>query len=154
MAGLPKSWIDRRRRKLRRVQREALARIGLATAGSPAVGETTMCIAYMCPWAHTCSGAAPRPALVAERECLRKFPDEQRPDSGLSDGALDNLAKHREDGIRLESVTVGVLDEFRPNGPSSSMGKKKPSRPIYDSGVKGKPFLPPFEQISPARRTS
>ena len=73
MPGLPKSWIDRRRRKLRRVQREALARIGLATAGSPNVGETTMCIAYMCPWAHTCSGAAQRPALVAERDCLRKF---------------------------------------------------------------------------------
>ncbi len=154
MPGLPKSWIDRRRRKLRRVQREALARIGLATAGSPNVGETTMCIAYMCPWAHTCSGAAQRPALVAERDCLRKFPEEQRPDSGLSDVALDNLAQHREDGIRLESVTVGVLDEFRPTGPSSSMGKKRPPRPIYDSGVRGKPFLPPFEQASRVRRTS
>ena len=154
MAGLPKSWIDRRRRKLRRVQREALSRIGLATAGSPSVGETTMCIAYMCPWAHTCSSATPRPALVGERDCLRKFPEEQRPGSGLSDAALDNLAKQREDGIRLESVTVTVLDEFRPTGPSRSMGQKKPVRPIYDSGVKGKPFLPPFELISPIRRTS
>ncbi|MDG0866793.1 hypothetical protein [Candidatus Lucifugimonas marina] len=154
MAGLPKSWIDRRRRKLRRVQREALSRIGLATAGAPSVGETTMCIAYMCPWAHTCSSATPRPALVGERDCLRKFPEEQRPGSGLSDAALDNLAKQREDGIRLETVTVTVLDEFRPAGPSRSMGQKKPARPIYDSGVKGKPFLPPFEQIDPVRRTS
>lgn len=152
MPGLPKSWIDRRRRKLRRVQRDALARIGLSTAGSPAVGETTMCIAYMCPWAHTCTAAAPRPALVAERDCLRKYPDEQRPNSGLSDSALDNLAQHREEGIRLESVTVGLLDEFRPNGPSNSMGKKRPARPVYDSGVRGKPFLPRFEQIDPVRR--
>jgi hypothetical protein len=91
---------------------------------------------------------------VGERDCLRKFPDEQRPDSGLSDVALDNLAKHREDGIRLETVTVTVLDEFRPTGPSRSMGQKKPARPVYDSGVTGKPFLPPFEQINPVRRSS
>jgi hypothetical protein len=152
MAGLPKSWIDRRRRKLRRVQREALARIGLATAGSPAVGETTMCIAYMCPWAHTCAGATHRPALVAERDCLRKFPEDRRPDSGLSDVALDNLAKHREEGIRLESVTVTVLDEFRPHGPSRSINMKKPERPVYDAGVRGKPFLPPFETVSRVAR--
>ncbi len=143
MAGLPRSWIDRRRRRLRRVQREALARIGIATAGAPSVGATTLCIAYMCPWAHTCNNATPRPALVSERDCLRKFPEEHRPNSGLSDNALDNLAKHREDGVRLGSVTVTVLDEFRPNGPSPSMNQKRPERPIYDSGVRGKPFLPP-----------
>jgi len=143
MAGLLKSWIDRRRRKLRRVQRDALARIGLSTAGAPAVGETTLCIAYMCPWAHSCSSATLRPALVSERDCLRKFPEERRPDSGLSDAALDNLAKHREDGTRLEAVTVAVLDEFRPFGPTPSMNQKRPARPVYDSGVLGKPFLPP-----------
>ena len=142
MAGLPRSWIDRRRRKLRRVQREALARIGLSTAGAPAVGEKTLCIAYMCPWAHTCSGATPRPALVSERDCLRKFPVERRPDSGLSDAALDNLAQHREDGTRLEPVTIAVLDEFRPFGPTPSMNQKRPERPIYESGVRGKSFLP------------
>lgn len=153
MPGLPKSWIDRRRRKLRRFQREALARIGLSTAGSPSVGETTMCIAYMCPWAHICSSATPRPALVAERDCLRKFPEDTRPDSGLSDAALDKLAKQRGDGIRLESVTLTVLDEFRPGGPSRSMNQKKPERPIYEGGVRGKPFLPPFEEVSRVRRT-
>ncbi len=147
MAGLPRSWIDRRRRRLRRGQREALARIGLSTAGAPAVGETTVCIAYMCPWAHACNGATPRPALVAERKCLRKFPEERRPNSGLSDNALDNLAKYREDGIRLETVTMIVLDEFRPNGPTRSMGQKRPERPIYDAGVQGKPFMP---RVQPA----
>ena len=79
---------------------------------------------------------------------------EHRPDSGLSDVALDNLAKHREDGIRLESVTVSVLDEFRPNGPTPSMNQKRPARPIYDSGVQGKSFLPQFEQINAVRRGS
>ncbi len=143
MAGLPKIWIDRRKRRLRRAQRDALARIGLSTAGAPAVGETTLCIAYMCPWAHTCNGATPRPALVAERVCLRKFPEERRPNSGLSDNALDNLAQQREEGIRLESVTISVLDEFRPDGPTPSMRQKRPERPNYDSGVRGKPFLPP-----------
>jgi len=108
----------------------------------------------MCPWAHTCGGATPRPALVAERDCLRKFPEQRRPDSGLSDQALDNLAQQREEGIRLESVTVGLLDEFRPTGPSPSMKQKRPERPVYDSGVRGKPFLPPFYQIDPARRIS
>ena len=146
MAGLPKTWTDRRRRKLRRVQREALSRIGLATAGAPAVGETTLCIAYMCPWAHTCNNPTPRPALVPERDCLRKFPEEHRPSSGLSDNALDNLAKQREDGVRLETVTVTVLNEFRPNGPTPSMNQRRPERPIYDSGVRGKPFLSPQER--------
>ncbi len=142
MPGLPRSWISKRHRKLRRVQRAAMARIGVATAGFPITGETTLCIAYMCPWAHACSRATPRPALVVQRDCLRKFPEERRPRSGLSDVALDNLAKHREDGIRLESVTITFLDEFRPTGPTPSFGKKRPERPVYDSGVRGKPFLP------------
>jgi len=46
-----------------------------------------------------------------------------------------------------------VLDEFRPGGPSRSMNQKKPERPVYDAGVKGKPFLPPFEEISTVRRS-
>lgn len=129
-----------------------MARIGLATAGFPMAGETTLCIAYMCPWAHACSKATPRPALVGQRDCLRKFPEERRPQSGLSDVALDNLAKHREDGIRLESVTITFLDEFRPTGPTPSFGKKRPERPVYDSGVGGKPFLP--RQSSPSGQVS
>ena len=142
MAGLPRSWISKRHRKLRRVQRAALARIGLASTGSPLVGETTLCIAYMCPWAHACTVATPRPALVGQRDCLRKYPEERRPRSGLSDVALDNLAKHREDGIVLEAVTITILDEFRPTGPTPSFGKKRPARPVYDAGVNGKPFPP------------
>lgn len=142
MRGLPRSWIDKRHRKLLRVQRAALARIGLATAGSPLAGETTLCIAYMCPWAHACSKATPRPALVGQRDCLRKFPEERRPQSGLSDVALDNLARHREDGIILEPVTITVLNEFRPTGPTPSFGMKRPPRPVYDGGVNGKPFPP------------
>ncbi|MBN4074191.1 hypothetical protein JYT27_00020 [bacterium AH-315-D21] len=119
-----------------------MARIGLATAGAPLVGETTLCIAYMCPWAHACTSATPRPALVGQRDCLRKFPEERRPRSGLSDVALDNLAQYRENGIVLGAVTVAVLDEFRPTGPTPSFGKKRPARPVYDSGVNGKPFPP------------
>jgi len=125
MPGLPRSWRSKRHRKLLRTQRAAMARIGLSTAGSPLVGETTLCIAYMCPWAHACSKATPRPALVGQRDCLRKFPEERRPRSGLSDVALDNLAKHRDDGILLEPVTISVLDEFRPTGPTPSFGKKR-----------------------------
>ena len=135
MPVLPKTWKHRRHRKLRRVQREALAKIGLSTSGSPMSGETTLCIAYMCPWAHACSRATPRPALVSERNCLRKYPDEHRPRSGLSDLALDNLAKHREEGTRLETVTIIVLDEFRPGGPSPSLNQQRPERPIYPLGI-------------------
>lgn len=142
MPGKPRGWIDRRRRKLRRVQREAMARIGISVVGAPMTGETTLCIAYMCPWAHSCVQATPRPALVGQRDCLRKYPEETRPESGLSDVALDNLAKHREEGIKLETVTLTVLDEFRPGGPTRSFGKKRPERPIYDGGVHGKPFPP------------
>jgi hypothetical protein len=72
---------------------------------------------------------------------MRKFPDEQRPISGLSDIALDNLARYREEGIRLEAVTISILDEFRPMGPTSSLGRKRPERPIYEAGVRGKPFI-------------
>ena len=103
-------------------------------------GETTLCIAYMCPWAHACSQATPRPALVFERECLRKYPEEHRPSSGLSDSALDNLAKYREEGIKLETVTIIVLDEFRPDGPSPSLNQKRPERPTYPLGMRGGRF--------------
>ncbi|MDP6667228.1 MAG: hypothetical protein QF357_07485 [Dehalococcoidia bacterium] len=153
MPGLTRSWISKRYRKQRRVQRAALARIGLSTAGAPMVGETTLCIAYMCPWAHACSNATPRPALVAQRNCLRKFPEERRPRSGLSDVALDNLAKRREEGTRLEPVTLSVLDEFRPGGPTPSFAQKRPARPVYDLGVRGKPF-PPRRQSPGSGRAS
>ncbi len=154
MPGLTKNWINRRHRKLRKRERQIIERIGLATAGYPSVGETTICIAYMCPWAHSCSAATHRPAMVKERDCLRKFPEEHRPNSGLSDQALDNLAKHRSQGVRLGSLTVGLLDEFRPNGPTQSLNQKKPERPFYDGGICGKSYLPVFDKISRIRRTS
>ena len=84
---------------------------------------------------------------------MRKFPPERRPGSGLSDAALDNLAKNREDGVRLGTVTVTVLDAFRPNGPTPSMNQRRPARPIYDMGVRGKPFLPPDAAPAPADST-
>jgi|TARA_B100002003_G_C14015317_1_gene489803 hypothetical protein len=82
----------------------------------------------------------PRPALVSERDCLRKYPEEHRPGSGLSDLALNNLAKYREEGIRLETVTIIVLDEFRPGGPSPSLNQQRPERPIYPSGMGSERF--------------
>ena len=141
MLRVSKNRLDKRSRNLRRNQRDALARIGLSTADAPMAGELTTCIAYMCPWAHTCATATPRPAMVPERQCLRKLPDNRRPNSGLSDIALDNLARYREEGIRLEAVTIAILDEFRPTGPSSSLTRKRPDRPIYECGVRSKPFI-------------
>ena len=138
---IPKIRLNRRSRNLRRSQRDALARIGLSTAAAPVSGELTTCIAYMCPWAHACDTATPRPAVVPERRCIRKFPDERRPRSGLSDIALDNLARYREEGIRLEAVTISILDEFRPMGPTPSLGRKRPERPVYEGGVRGKSFI-------------
>ena len=73
---IPKTRLNRRSRNLRRSQRDALARIGLSTAAAPMSGELTTCIAYMCPWAHACDTATMRPAVVPERRCIRKFPDE------------------------------------------------------------------------------
>jgi len=47
-----------------------------------------------------------------------------------------------------------VLDEFRPNGPTRSMGQKRPERPIYDSGVHGKPFMPRVEPVQAVEPSS
>jgi hypothetical protein len=133
----PRSWSHRRDRKLRRERYQAISKIGLATAGSPVAGETTLCIAYMCPWAHACQWATPRPALVGQRQCLRCYPLETRPATGLTDHALDMLADERERGVRLGPVTLAVLDQFRPAGPSPSLRQRRPQRPVYESAAAG-----------------
>ena len=131
MPKLPESWKRRRARKLRHVQYQALQRIGLSTAGSPVSGETAMCIAYMCQYAYSCPKASFRPALVSQRDCYRRFPAELRPKPGLSDHAMDTLALERREGQRLTPQTQAILDQFRPDGPSPSFGKKRPARPEY-----------------------
>ena len=132
--GIPRSWIHRRMRRVRRLKYDAVQRIGLSTAGAPNVGEPTLCIAYMCPWAHACPSATFRPALVGERQCLRKYPDSARPATGLTDHALDTLADQRDHGERLGARTIAVLDQVRPSGPSTSYGQKKPARPVWVDG--------------------
>lgn len=131
MPKLPERWKHRRARKLRHVQYQALQRIGLSTAGSPVTGETAMCIAYMCPYAYTCPKASFRPALVSQRDCYRRFPEELRPKAGLSEHAMDTLASERRAGRKFSPQTQALLDQFRPDGPTSSFGKKRPARPGY-----------------------
>lgn len=136
---IPESWKRRRSRKLRRVQYNALQRIGLSTAGSPVSGETSLCIAYMCAYAYTCPSASFRPALVNQRECFRQYPNEMRPKSGLSEHAMDTLAVQRRAGRKLNPATLAVLDQFRPDGPSRSFGLKRPPRPLYEDAPKQPP---------------
>ena len=131
MPKIPESWKRRRARKQRRVQYDALQKIGLSTAGSPVSGETALCIAYMCPYAYICPKAAFRPALVSQRDCYLRYPEKMRPRSGLSEHAIDTLAEQRRAGRKLNPATLAVLDQFRPDGPSHSFGMKRPPRPIY-----------------------
>ncbi len=126
---LPEKWNRRRSRWLRRGSYEAMRKFGVS-AVSPFVEETTLCIAYMCPWAHWCKRAAPRPALVKQTACLRMESLNTRPSSGLSDHALDTLAKHRSEKQKINDATLMILDQFRPTGPTKSFGMKKPSRPV------------------------
>ncbi len=135
---LPNSWVWRRRRRLQHKQYAAISRIGLSTAGSPVAGETALCIAYMCPWAHACPAATPRPALVGQRQCLRMYTPERRPAAGLSDLAMDVLAVQRDLGERLGPVTTALLDQFRPKGPTPSLRQRRPERPVYTQRVSGR----------------
>ena len=140
MPKIPESWKRRRSRKLQHARYQALQRIGLSTVGSPVAGETVLCIAYMCPWAYTCPGAAFRPALVSQRDCLRKYPDTLRPGSGLTEHAMDTLASQRESGVRLGPATLAMLDQIRPHGPSPSFGLKRPPRPAYPDAPVSRPL--------------
>lgn len=79
--------------------------------------ETTICYAYMCPYAYGCTEKSVRPAQVLTRRCIRYLPDEIRIKAGLSGLALDLLAKRRERGQRLNPATASLLDKHRPDGP-------------------------------------
>ena len=83
----------------------------------PIYRETTICYAYMCPYAYACSERASRPAQVLMRRCMRYMPESLRIKPALSDLALDLLAKQRQDGHALSPTTTAILDQFRPNGP-------------------------------------
>ena len=79
--------------------------------------ETTTCHAYMCIYAYGCSEKTSRPARVMMRRCMRYMPEELRIKPGVSDLALDLLAKRRKAGGKLASETNAILDDLRPNGP-------------------------------------
>ncbi len=79
--------------------------------------ETTICYAYMCPYAYGCNEKSRRPAQVMTRRCMRYMPEGLRIRPGMSDLALDLLARQRDAGVALSPATTTILDRFRPNGP-------------------------------------
>lgn len=79
--------------------------------------ETTICYAYMCPYAYGCNEKSARPAQVMTRRCMRYMPEGLRIQPGMSDLALDLLARQRDAGVALSPTTTTILDRFRPNGP-------------------------------------
>ena len=79
--------------------------------------ETTVCYSYMCPYAYACTEKAARPAKVLTRRCMRYLPETLRVDPGLSDLALDLLARRRARGEPLTAATTTLLDRLRPDGP-------------------------------------
>jgi hypothetical protein len=83
----------------------------------------------MCPWAHACPTAAPRPVAIERRRCLRHRPEDHRPKAGLSDHALDVLASQRRKGEPLGRATGCLLDMLRPAGPSRSFALRRPFYP-------------------------
>ena len=83
----------------------------------PIYRETTMCYSYMCQYAYGCTEKTNRPAQVMMRRCMRYMPDDLRIAPGVSDLALDLLAKRRQEGKKLSKETTAILDQYRPNGP-------------------------------------
>lgn len=83
----------------------------------PIYRETTVCYAYMCSYAYGCTEKTSRPSQVMMRRCMRYLPEELRIKTGLSDFALDLLAKRRDSGKRLTIETTAILDDVRPDGP-------------------------------------
>ena len=83
----------------------------------PLYRETTICYAYLCPYAYGCREKASRPAQVMMRRCMRYLPESMRIRRGLSDLALDLLATQRRRGAPLAPETMAFLDRLRPNGP-------------------------------------
>ena len=79
--------------------------------------EITTCYAYMCPYAYGCTEKTRRPAQVLMRRCMRYKPEDLRIRAGVSEYALDLLAKRRKSGDGLAAETTAILDELRPDGP-------------------------------------
>ena len=79
--------------------------------------ETTICYAYMCVYAYGCGEKTSRPAQVLMRRCMRYMPEPLRVQPGMSDLALDILARQRQAGEALSAATTSILDQFRPDGP-------------------------------------
>ena len=124
----------RRLRILSDRQVDALRFLGAAPKSSALTGRMTRCIAYMCPWAHACDIAASVPSAVEQRACHRFRTESHRPVSGLSEHSLDVLAEHRRLGYDLGGPTSAMLDETRPDGPSTNLRSKRPTysvRPAY-----------------------
>lgn len=93
-------------------------RMAPSTSRVPSVyRETTICYSYMCPYAYGCSEKSGRPAQVMMRRCMRYMPESLRIRPGLSDFALDLLARRRDSGELLSASTTAILDQHRPNGP-------------------------------------
>lgn len=88
-----------------------------ASSVQPLHRETTICYAYMCPYAYGCSEKTSRPAQVLMRRCMRYMPQSLQITPALSDLALDLLARHRQQGRALAADTIAFLDRLRPNGP-------------------------------------
>ena len=56
------------------------------------------------------------------RRCMRYKPEDLRIRPGISDYALDLLAKRRKSGERLAAETTAILDELRPDGAYTQAG--------------------------------
>jgi hypothetical protein len=80
--------------------------------------ETTICYAYMCGYAYCCTEQSARPAQVLRRRCMRYLPATMRSQPGVSELALDLLARRRKRGERLSPATMALLDKVRPDGPT------------------------------------
>jgi hypothetical protein len=85
-----------------------------ASSVKPDHRETTVCYAYMCAYAHGCTERTARPAQVLRRRCMRYLPESMRVQPGLSDFAIDLLARQRQRGEPLSPATAGLLDQIRP----------------------------------------
>ena len=80
--------------------------------------ETTHCLPYVCHFSSDCRAKRSRPSKVLVRNCLRFNSPDHRKGSGISELAIDLLAKRRTDGKPLSSLTLEMLDRIRPNGPT------------------------------------
>ena len=76
---------------------------------------STVCHAFFCPlW--VCTHKTLKPSRVRQKNSLSYQKYSEHMDH-LSEFALDILALRRIEGKLLSSITLAILDEFRPNGP-------------------------------------